>query len=87
MDQTKLPVVFESNSLVFKVNSAPFETQFVSQEQALYLKDAYPLAADTIVNSTYMNIGMESVSDENCGIMLYQELSTLWGKANMHARK
>ena len=31
MDQTKQPDVFESNSLVFGVNSAPSETQLVSQ--------------------------------------------------------
>ena len=31
MDQTKQPDVFESNILVFGVNSAPSETQLVSQ--------------------------------------------------------
>ena len=34
-----------------------------------------------------MNDWMESIEDENCGIMLYQELSTLWEKVNLHARK
>lgn len=42
-----------------------FEAQFVSQEHALDVKDAYPLAADTVLDDS-----MYSVADENCGIML-----------------
>ena len=87
MDQTKQPGIFESNSLVFGVNSERFEAQFVPQEHALDLKDACPLAADTVLNSTNMDETMESVADKNCDIELYQELSTLRGEANMHARR
>ena len=68
-----------STGLVFGVNSAPFEAQFISQD-ALELKDDYPLATDTVLNLTF---SMESVTDENCGIKLYQELSALWEKVNM----
>ena len=84
MDQTKQPDVFEFTGLVFGVNSAPFEAQFISQEDALELKDDYPLATDTVLNSAF---SVESVIDENCGIKLYQELSALWEKVNMHTRK
>ena len=47
-----------------------FEAQFVSQEHALDVKDAYPLAAGTVLDLTYMDNSMDSVADENCGIML-----------------
>ena len=87
MDQTKQPDLFETNTLVFGVHPAPFEAQFVSQEHALDLKDAYPLAVDTVLNSTYMDNSMDLVTEKNCGIKLYQEPLTLWRKANMHARK
>ena len=87
MNQTKQPDVFEFNSLVFGVNSASFEAQFISQEHPLELKDDYPLVADTVLNLTYMGDSMDSVTDENCGIKLYQELSALWEQASMHARK
>ena len=87
MDQTKQPDVFEFNSFVFGVNPAPFDTQFISQEHTLELKDDYPLAADTVLNSTYMDNRMDSETDKNCSIKLHQELSVLWEKANMHARK
>ena len=83
MDQIKQPGVFEFTGLVFGVNSAPFEAQFISQD-ALELKDDYPLATDTVLNLTF---SMESVTDENCGIKLCQKLSALWEKVNMHKRK
>ena len=87
INQTKQPDVFEFSSLVFGVNSASFESQFISQEHPLELKDDYPLAADTVLNSTYMGDSMDSVTDGNCGIKPYQELSALWEQASMHARK
>lgn len=34
-----------------------------------------------------MNDWMESIVDKNCEIKLYQELSTLWEKVNLHATK
>ena len=87
MDQTKQPDLFEFNSFVFRVNPAPFDAQFISQEHTLELKDDYPLAADTVFNSTYMDNRMDSETDKNCSIKLHQELSVLWEKTNMHARK
>ena len=83
MYQTKQPDLFKASSLVFRVNSAPFEAQFVSQEYALDLKGAYSLAADTILNSTYVDDNMDSVADEKSGVKLHQELSILWEKVNI----
>ena len=87
MNQAKQPDVFEFHSLVFGVNSAPTEAKFIFQEYAMELRDYYPLATDTELNSTYMEDTMGSVADENRGIKLYKELSALWGKAGMHERK
>ena len=63
MDQTKQPGIFQFNSLAFGVKSAPFETQFICQEHTLKLKDVYPLAADTVLYSTYSDESRESVAD------------------------
>ena len=87
MNQAKQPDVFEFHSLVFGVNSAPIEAKFIFQEYAMELRDYYPLATDTELNSTYMEDTMGSVADENRGIKLYKELSALWEKAGMHERK
>ena len=87
MDETTKPDVFESNSLVFGVKSAFFEAQFVSQKHELDLKDAHLITVDAIFNLIHTDDSMDSVGHQNCGIKLYQELSTFWGKTNMHARK
>ena len=84
--QTKSPDVFESNSLAFWVNSATIEAQFISHNLFLSdLEDEYPLACDAVSNSTYVDGSM--ISWSHCDIQLYLELSILWGKASMHARK
>ena len=87
MDETTKPDVFESNSLVFGVKSALFEAQLVSQKHELDLKDAHLITVDAIFNLIHTDDSMDSVGHQNCGIKLYQELSTFWGKTNMHARK
>lgn len=63
MDQTKQLGIFQFNSLAFGVKSALFETQFICQEHTLKLKDVYPLAADTVLYSTYSDESRESVAD------------------------
>ncbi|XP_022789237.1 uncharacterized protein LOC111328948 [Stylophora pistillata] len=45
------------------------------------------MAAETILESTYMGDNMDSTSDDQTGIELYKQLSELWGRAGMHARK
>jgi len=44
-------------------------------------------AAETILESTYMDDNMASYPSKEKSIKLYEELSTLWGSAGMHARK
>ncbi|VDH93668.1 Hypothetical predicted protein [Mytilus galloprovincialis] len=50
-------------------------------------KDSYPRAAETVLKSTYMDDSMDSVINDEQGIELYNQLSQLWAKAGMYARK
>ena len=87
LDVTKSPEIYEFNSIVFGVTSSPFEAQLVAQDHAEEHKDEFPLGAETVLESTYMDDNMDSVEDEKIGIELYEELSQLWKLGNMHARK
>lgn len=68
-------------------NSAPMEAQFIAQENARRHRTEYRLAAETVLQSTYMDDSLDSVEEEQEGIELYRQLSALWEKAGMHARK
>ena len=87
LDQTQEPDEYEFNRVVFGVNSSPFQAQFVTQAHATQFKEEFPMAAETVLESTYMDDSMDSTPDDQKGIELYRQLSTLWGKAGMHARK
>ena len=72
---------------MFGVISCPFQAQFVSRYHAELNKEQFPKAAETLLESTYMDDSMDSTPiDEGC-IELYQQLSQLWKSAGMHARK
>ena len=83
----KSPEECEFSRVVFGVNSSPFLAQFVTQHHAKTHESEYPLTAETILKSTYMDDSMDSVSDDQQGIELYRQLSQLWKGAGMHARK
>ena len=87
IDQSRPPDVYQFNSLVFGVNSSPYQAQFVSQKHARENQEHYPRAAETILESTYMDDSMDSSPSEEECVRLYEELSALWGSAGMHARK
>ena len=72
---------------MFGVNSSPFQAQFVAQSHAEKNKTLYPLAAETVLKSTYMDDSMDSVPDLPTAKELYDQLSELWRSAGMHARK
>lgn len=86
-DNSQKPDIYEFNRLVFGANCSPFLAQFVSQENARLYENDYPLAAETILNSTYMDDSMDSVMSDEQAIELYHQLSDVWGKAAMFARK
>ena len=79
--------MYQFSRIVFGVNSSPFLAQFVSQRNAIDNQSKYPLAADTVLNSTYMDDSMDSVKDIPTAIKLREELVNLWGIAGMCARK
>ena len=81
------PDVYEFCRIVFGKNSAPMEAQFIAQENARRHRPEYPSAADTVLQSTYMDDSLDSVEDDEKGIELYHQLSALGAKAGMHARK
>ena len=72
---------------MFGVNSSPFQAQFVLQHHAKKFKDTFPLVAETVLRSTYMDDSMDSVVNEDQGIELHRQLSQLLTQAGMHARK
>ena len=87
LETSRPPDQYEFNRVVFGVNSSPFQAQYVVQQHAKALRDLYPLAAETILKSTYMDDSMDSVMTEEKGIELYNQLNQVWEKAGMHARK
>lgn len=64
-----------------------FLAQFVSRHHARVFEQIYPRAAEMMLKSTCMDNGMDSVMNEIEGINLYKQLSELWEKAGMYARK
>ena len=87
LDLQKSPEEYEFSRVVFDDNSSPFLAQFVTQYNAKTNGREYPLAAETVLKSTYMDDSMDSVFDDQQGIELYRQLSQLWKGAGMRARK
>ena len=79
--------MFEFNGVVFGKNSAPMESQFVAKENARRNQDRYPLAAETVLKSTYIVDSIDSVENDEERVELYRQLKALWEAANMHPRK
>ena len=73
LDPNRDPDIFEFGRVVFGKNSAPM--------------DRYPLAAETVLKSTYMDDSIDSAENEDEGVELYRQLKALWGVASMQARK
>ena len=86
-DDGRDPDIFEFNRVVFGKNAAPMECQFVAQENARRHENLYPMAAETVLKSTYMDDSIDSVETEEEGIELYRQLDALWSLAGMQARK
>ena len=81
------PDVFEFDRVVFGVNSSPFQAQYVLRQHAKKFQGDYPMAAETILHSAYMDDSMDSIQNEENAIDLYQQLSQLLSAAGMYARK
>ena len=61
LDPSREPDVFEFSRVVSGKNSAPMESQFVAQETTRRNQDGYPLGAETVLKSTYMEDSIDSV--------------------------
>ena len=81
------PDVYEFERVVFGDASAPFRAQFVSQENARIHEEKFPLAAETVMKSTYMDDSLDSTRDNVSAVQLFHQLQGLWDKAGMKARK
>ena len=86
-DDGRDPDIFEFNRVVFGKNAALMECQFVAQENARRHENLYPMAAETVLKSTYMDDSIDSMETEEEGIELYRQLDALWSLASMQARK
>ena len=87
LEVNRKPDVYEFERVVFGDASVPFRSQYVSQENVRIHQEEFPLAADTVSKSTYMDDSLDSVRDDDSAIQLVQELQELWAKAVMKARK
>ena len=81
------PDVFEFDRVVFGVNLSPFQAQYVLRQHAKKFQGDYPIAAETILHSTYMDDSMDSIRNEERAIELYTQLARLLSAAGMYARK
>ncbi len=87
MEEDKSPDEYEFNRVVFGINSSPFHAQYVVQRHANQLQQDYPMAAETVKDSMYMDDSMDSVPTDGHGIELYHQLNELYEKANMYPHK
>ena len=87
LNQNKVPDHYEFNRLVFGLNSCLFQAQFVTQTHAKKNKELYRRAAETVLQSTYMDNSIDATETEKEGTQLYVDFSKLWKTAGMHARK
>ena len=77
MDQLKEPSYYEFQRLVFGLNSVPFEAQYISQKNAKDNQKEFPLAAETVLQSTYMDNSMDTMLNEVEAMKLVQLLKEL----------
>ena len=87
IDQDRKPDVYEFERVVFGMNSSPFLAICVLQHHANNYRTDFPLAAETIDKSTYMDDSMDSIQSAVQENQLYHQLSALLSKAGMNAQK
>ena len=83
MDQLKKPSCYEFQRLIFGLNSAPFEAQYIlrrMQKKKKKTQKEFRLALETVLDSTYMDEIMDSFVNEDEAVKLVQQLKELWRK-------
>ena len=81
------PEIYEFSRLVFGGTASPFLAQFVSIEHAKRHQKSFPRAAESIIQSTYMDDTLDSVDSSKNGICLYKDLKVIWNDAGMKVHK
>ena len=69
------------------MNAAPFAVQYVVRDNAEKHQTEYPLGAETVLESTYMDDTMDSTKTEDDAMYLYQELKKLCKVCGMKPHK
>ena len=87
LNTKKSPVVHEFSSFMFRMNAAPFAVQYVVRHNADEHQIEYPSAAETVLESTYMDDTMDSKETVDGVIYLYEELKKLWKLCGMKPHK
>ena len=64
----------------FGLNFAPFEPQYISQKTAKENQGEFPLAAETVRQSTLTDDSMDSMVNEDKAVKLVQQFKELWRK-------
>ena len=77
MDQPNEPSCYKFQRLVFGLNSARIEAQYIFQKNAIGNQKELPLATETVLQSTYMDNNMGSMVNEDEAMKLVQQLKEL----------
>ena len=76
-----------SDRVVFGVSASPFLAQYVTQQYSKKWKSDFPLAAEAVLTSTYMDDTMTSANNDEEAKAMYSQLCSLWQSAGMYPRK
>ena len=87
LDPSKQPETYEFQRFVFGGYYCPFCAQYVWQQHARDHKDQFPLAADAVENSCYMDDLLPSVKSVEEAKLMRKQISELGDKAGFHVRK
>ena len=71
LDEKKSPVIHKFTRIMLAMNVVPFEVQYVVRHNAEKHQAKYPLAAETVLKSTYIDDTMDSTETEDNGDILY----------------
>ena len=83
LNENRVPDLYEFSRLVFGVNSCPFQAPTHAKKN----KELYPRAAETILESKYIDDSINSTETESEVIQLCVDLSRSRKTPGMHARK
>ena len=76
-DDVSEPDIYEFNRLVFGLNVSPFAAQFVVRQHAQSLESKCSLGTAAVLNATYMDDTLESVSNLKEAHTLYEQLNEI----------